>query len=254
MDTGLRTDRNTEESLSDALVTLALFTRVQQVSGGCVGDRLKAMKLVFLLAHHLFMRRARAVHLSFFRYEYGPFTPQVYDAWEGLSSAGFLSVDPDPRGPLTVTPKGLDFGDRFAREVLEAAPNRAVGEAIRTVVDANVPLTTSDLLDAVYAKRVTPIGWNDELPLRDVPRNAFLTKVIESWEAASILTVHPRWYRSIRLEQMESVAAIVGEDRPLLDGLTLEQARELARLLDEQEQGGLETVDLEAVRAAHGLQ
>ena len=256
MDAGLRIVRTTEERLTDALVTLAAYARIQQTSGEGVGDRLKATKLLFLINHLLFVARVRALHLSFHRSTYGPSTADIYDTWQELTSADYLSVDPHPRGEMVVTPEGLACAERFTREVLEMRRRSPAGEmaesragsavlrVINQVAADKASSRTGELLDAVYAMRLRPVGWNDQVRIGDVPEGVYLTKIVEEREATAVLRVPGRWHRGLRLAQMRAVADTVGPDRPVLDGLTLAEAQDLDEALAQEERGAARSVDV----------
>ncbi len=244
MDAGLRTVRTTEERLGDALVTLAAFAKIQQTIGNHVGERLKAAKLLFLISHDLFTKRVRALHLSFYRYTYGPFTTDLYATWEELASAGYLSVDADPRGAIAVTLDGLECAERFTCDVLESRAGRAVRQAIDQVADGMAHLRTGELLDQVYAKQVTPVGWDTPTAIRDVPSGVYLTKIVERQEATEALRVPAVWIRGLQIAQMKVAAESVGHDRPVIDGLSFADALELDEALRQEEGGQVRAVDV----------
>lgn len=257
MDAGLRTVRTDEEQLTDALVTLAAFARVQQTSGGRVGDRLKAAKLLFLMSHALFVDRVRALHFSFYRYMYGPFTPELYDTWEELAFAGYLTRGSGPKGEIVVTPEGLECAERFSGEVLgmhrssptgemvESRAGSAVREVIDQVADSKASYRTGELLDAVYAMQLRPLGWGEPVQVKDVPVGVYLTKIVEEREATAVLRVPERWHRSLQLAQMRATESAVGPGRTVLDGLTLAEAQDLHEALSQDERGEARNVDVD---------
>ena len=253
MDGGLRTTRNVQEQLSDALLTLVLYSGVQAVYGRGVGDRLKATKHLFLACYTLFVQRKKAFNFSFYRYNQGPFTAEVYDTWQELTFARLLRVHPDPRGPIEVTAEGQAFGQEFSNEVLGLRENATVTEAIEATVDATASLRTPELLDHVYAMRVTPVGWNEALAVRDVPHNVYLTKVLEPVDASSWLHIPTSWHRRFQLLQFRTMAELVGPGKPVFNGLTLSQVEDLDASLSQEDSGLLDKIDLDEVRSRYGL-
>ncbi|MEX2599353.1 MAG: hypothetical protein WD533_06825 [Dehalococcoidia bacterium] len=250
---GLRTIRTEQERFTDALLTLATYARVQETRGHDVGDRLKAMKHVFVPAHSLFSKRMRAFNLSFHRYTHGPFTREVYEAWEELTIAGFLAVSEDPRGPVTVTGDGIAFARYFMGEVLSRPRNQGILHEIEASVDATASLSTRQLLDRVYATRAVPVGWQDRVPIAEIPAGVYLTKIIEPYEAAAAVDIPAQWHRRFHIAYLKGIASIFGEDTPAFDGLTIDELEQLDKALELEERDVLEEVDLGEIKSRYGI-
>src|SRR3972149_9168332 len=111
----MREERTHEEILADEALILALYHLTQvEARTPEVGDRLKAMKLVFLANHSMLQRRAKGLNCTFYRWNYGPLSNEVYGAWTRLIQAGLLQEEER----ISVTPRGSDLAGAFIREVV----------------------------------------------------------------------------------------------------------------------------------------
>ena len=123
----MRTTRTQHERLTDHILTLVLFSLCSEE--GVVGDRLKAMKLMFEATLSLFKQQAKGLNYSFHRYTYGPFTIEAYEAWAELSWLGWLDVESGPSGSMAVTQPGRIVASTYERKLeKEWSLSHEVGE------------------------------------------------------------------------------------------------------------------------------
>lgn len=252
MEQGLRTTRAAEERSTDAILTLVVLAALQRVRGHDAGDRLQVTKHLFLLAYALFQRRIKAFNFSFYRYLYGPFTPEVYETWESLRTGGLLELSADQRGPLSVTEKGVAVADEFTRVVLHGAESSKMADYFRPA-KALARMPTGSLVEHVYQARVQPVGWHQSVTIREVPSFVYLTRVLEPREASQEVHIPARWHRHFQLLQLDAWANAVGDDVPVLDGLTAAQLRRLDEALEKEEKGLLHEADLDLARSRYGI-
>ena len=117
----MREERTHDEELTDEALILALYDPVQRRTGeAAVGDRLKAMKLVFLANYAMFSERMKGLNCTFYRWDYGPMSNDVYAAWQRLQRAGLL----DEEECIRVTERGAELASAFIRDVLQSEENR----------------------------------------------------------------------------------------------------------------------------------
>lgn len=177
----MRTERTPRERVTDALLSLVLFNACASEDGG-IGDRLKATKLLFLASHDLFSKQIKALNFSFYRYSYGPFTPELYETWGELNWMGYLDIEAGPVGRLSLTKLGRDAARRY-EALLDKNLNDSTLGVFRQVCDGYTALGTRELLRRVYETKVTPVGWQRQIAVGEVPEGAFLTAVLEPQEA-----------------------------------------------------------------------
>ncbi len=186
----MRTNRDNRERLNDAMMSLGLLDMCAAEDSGIIGDRLKVAKLLFLATLESVRQQAKIFNFSFFRYNFGTFTPELYDTWGELTWMGLLEVPMGREGRITITPKGREVA-REIRDILESNVGDRTGVALnifRQIADGYQALSTSEILSKVYAMRVRPLGWQAEVTIKEVTAGAFLTYVLEPNEA----TVVPR--------------------------------------------------------------
>lgn len=187
--------RTTDEVFSDELVTLLLLAELQRAGAGEV-DRLRLQKLCFLLAHKWFVERRKGLNYRFFRYRYGPFTPELYQTEVDLAVARLI----EPRGAWTfvITREGLELANELREELTKIAPeHREFLADIEWVAQKYGTLSTPDLLEQVYALGVAPLGWREVWPLRDVPTGLDLTRPLEDAEVSVELEIPIGWLETL---------------------------------------------------------
>lgn len=84
-------ERTDEERRSDDALLLTLWARAQVHAGGDVaGDKLKLMKLAFLMAYPLYRDGVKSLNLQFFKYTWGPMATGVYSNLDDLVASGLI--------------------------------------------------------------------------------------------------------------------------------------------------------------------
>jgi len=240
--------RGAREFLVDGVLMLVLMLRCSP--GGPVGDRLKVMKLAFLATYDMFRRRAKGFSYSFYRYQYGPFTSEVYETWQDLSSAGLMELSPQPQGQIGLTAAGRDFAEAFAAEVLTRGENSQFDQILSGVADSYGADSTTELLRKVYGMQVRPLGWEDFTTIGATPEGLYLTKRIEVAEARAILQVDDSWLHRFDAVRQEAAAAVSGV--PFLH--TERTLQEIAAALEAEHRGEGTPVTISEVRRTYGLE
>ncbi len=180
----MRLSRTRQEVESDTLLSLILLDMCADDSGA-VGDRLKTTKLLFLAAIESSKRRLKGLNYSFYRYTHGPFTRELYATWEELSELGYLDVPVERFGIITVTEEGRAAARHFRNRMeSRALPGMAnVTQVFSQVADTFSSLGTAEILRCVYDMEVVPVGWQQQVAIRDVPNGAFFTCILEATES-----------------------------------------------------------------------
>jgi len=77
--------------------------------------------------------------------------------------------------------------------------------------------SSRSILNAVYAMEVVPVGGRTPVKVRDLPLSAHITKIIESPEARSVLSVPEGWLETLGLmlhpPAMESIFRAADDTR-----------------------------------------
>jgi hypothetical protein len=210
----MREERTTDEKLTDEALILALYHLVQDRTGeAAVGDRLKAMKLVFLANHAMFSERMKGLNCTFYRWDYGPMSNDVYAAWDHLKRAGLL----DEEECIRVTARGAELASGFIREVLESEENRPFLRFLEDTARYWGKKSRSAILTSVYNMEITPLGEFIASRIEDMPRTAHLTEALDAGDAKAVINIEQGWLETLGLmlnpPAMESIVRAADDAR-----------------------------------------
>ena len=180
--------RNERERLTDAILSLVLMRACVLDDGRTVGDRLKVAQLLFLATHDLFSRQSKVFNFSFYRYHQGPFTTELYETWEELGWMGFLELEPGAAGVLRLTEAGVAGAERYEQR-LHKLGNHTALQTFKRISDTYAQLSSGELLKKVYSMEVTPLGWREQVNLRQAPIGAYFTGMLDEKEARLSLII-----------------------------------------------------------------
>lgn len=187
-------ERTRVDVLADEAVTLAFFSEVQRVNKGSeVGDRLKLQKLCFLLTHEFFEKLWRGLNYTYFRYRRGPFTKDLYQTEMDFVDSNLMQVR---RSKYSLTGQGQKLGQGILSHLL-SGQNEGFGNTVTHIAEQYGHLPTHALMDQVYDMQITPIGWHSRERIADIPLYTDLTRMLESDESQTILTVDEHWLESL---------------------------------------------------------
>ena len=198
--------RTTDEVFSDELVTLLLLRESERMGAPSV-DRLRLQKLCFLLEYQWFANRRKGLNYHFYRYRYGPFTPELYQTEVDLAVAGLI----EDHGAWTfaLTKEGREFADALHEELEQDPDNALFLVDIEQIAREWGTLLIPELLARVYALKTVPLGWREGWPLRDVPVGLDLTRPLELEEATAVLTVPEEWLETLALMVHERAEGLI---------------------------------------------
>lgn len=146
-----------KEDLSvNCLLTLYLLDK----SDSRVHDKLTLMKATFLAQKCMEEQGVNGFVYEFFRYLYGPFSPEVYDTKDALIESGLINS----RG-YKLTDRGNEVLEGF-RNVIEA--NAEVFNCIDTAIKEIKGKNVHALLDYVYSLEMTPAGGETKQKIGDM--------------------------------------------------------------------------------------
>lgn len=246
----MRLVRSEREFLIDELMTLALLRLVPAVR---VGDRLKVVKLLFLATYELFKRRWKALNFCFYRYTYGPFTPQVYEVWGDLSWSELMSIEPRAAGLIYLTPKGRRLADSFIEEVLSQEDNAPIKAVIDSVAKEFGTQPTNKVLQLVYDMPVQPVGQEVSLPLVQVPVRTQLTAILEFAEAEKELTVPQSWLARLETHRLRIQTRGVRKLQQAYQFISPQVLTSLMQAIAADERGERKAIDWKEIQETYGI-
>ena len=212
----MRTFRNKREALSDALISL-VFLDLCAAEDGVIGDRLKVTKLLFLATVRSLGQRMKVLNYSFHRYNYGPFTTELYETWSELSWAGFLEVPNGSGAEIIVTEAGRGAAKKYSN-LMESADGdgwRSACEVFQQVSDSFCGFSTREILDHVYGMTLVPLGWQTPTTVREAPAGVFFTCALEPNEAKTVIQINDEVagvYQMEREQNQTEGVSLLGEE------------------------------------------
>ena len=129
---------------------------------------------------------------------------EVYDVWETLERVGLLENEEHFVFPR----EGESLAHAFYEDVLRDERNAIVRAVVDRVASEWLERpATGPLLDAVYAMELTPIGREQRLTVRDIPKGEELLVPVEPEAARSTLYVDRGWLETLALTLVLGVSA-----------------------------------------------
>jgi hypothetical protein len=190
-------ERTDYERLTDDALLLCLWSLAQKREPASkVGDRIKAMKLAFLVAYPLFRDRVKALNFEFFKWDRGPMAKNLYDSLADFEMYDLAHEDED----IVITDRGLSFGTAFYEEVLKLPENHDILTTVDSVAYEFGPLDQSEVLERVYRMNAYTLQHpSQRRSIKSVPRSETFTKLLEEDEATQSLFVPDGWKATLDL-------------------------------------------------------
>ncbi len=194
----MREVRKPEEVVIDKALLLVLMDLAgSENQEAFVGDRLKCMKLPFFAANQMFEQKAKGFNLTFFRYEHGPLSKEVYSAWNHLSSLGLLVED---RNGFRVTQEGSTLAQAIFKDILSTQANRFFRESIENVALRYGRLSTPRIMQIAYDIEVCLPRSGNRMKIREVELGEDIILILDENEAKFTLELNTAWMETLAIE------------------------------------------------------
>jgi hypothetical protein len=168
--------RNEKDALIDRL--LLLYAVEQGNTFGHMDGPFKLMKIPLMAELDAAQDGVAAFNYTFYRYQYGPLTTEIYEDADVLRRLGFLNVPEKGKGHITLTDKGTkllaNIRDLFAQ-------NQTVCRYVVESAKANAPLSFGALKSKVYNRTVEICGT--KVKIANVP---FFCDVVTKLEGENV--------------------------------------------------------------------
>jgi len=212
----MRERRTFEEILTDEILFLALADRTDEL--GYIGDRIKVQKMTFLSTYRMFAQKAKGFNFTFYRWEWGPVSNGVYQAWQNLCQTGHL----DEQEHFIMTDSGRDLAREFRHNVLERGENRLFWNIADGVCREYAKKAGSTIQQDVYRMEVVPIGYTSPMTVRSVPLTVHLTQALDEDEAEHIIAIDQGWLETLAIIlRPENRASVEKATRDFKEGRVL---------------------------------
>ena len=146
----------------DQFVLLDLFGAVSAVD--IVGGNLKAQKLTFLLELYALRKSSVVGHYRFFRYQMGPYSPDLANDIRELETEELLS-----RSGRHLTPRGVFLHDYVAEMLSGNADLQMVTTLTSEVATSFGKKSGAALMNMVYGMRVPVFDLGREMKVLHIP-------------------------------------------------------------------------------------
>jgi uncharacterized phage-associated protein len=179
--------RTAKETLIDRLLMLYTVGRANQC--GFMEGPFKLQKLPFAAQMRMNSQRQKGFSYTFFRYDHGPMSTEVYEDRDALQRSGMITGH---QGPVRLTARG--------REVLSsAAPlfkkNRQIVSHIDWAASKYAGLSFGRLKDAIYGTKVKVRGKT--VLIRDIPACVNVLTKLSEGEAQAEFRLSDDWLDSL---------------------------------------------------------
>lgn len=196
----MREWRTFEEGIVDKALYLSLLDLVaHQIDKGgtIVGNKIKCMKLPFLVEYPMFEKRSKVFNLTFFQYEYGPFSKHIYEVWGDLEGVGCLSFV--KKNWIELEDEGHQIAHAFINEVLNKTENQVFLEQLQDVARKYGRLAPPAIMNVVYNMEVYALDLGRKLKVQDAPMGTNLIYTLDDNEAKSKLKVDQSWLETLAI-------------------------------------------------------
>lgn len=196
----MREWRTPDESIIDKALYLALIDLVaheKSEGGTIIGNRIKCMKLPFLAEYPMFERRSKVFNLTYFQYEYGPISKQIYEIWGDLAGVGcIIFVD---RNWIELRDEGHRIAHAFISDVLSKTENRTFLEQLQDAARKYGRLATPTIMNIVYNMEVDVLELGERVKVKDAPFGINFTYALDDSEARTKLKVDQGWLETLAI-------------------------------------------------------
>jgi len=196
----MREWRTADESLIDKALYLSLLDLVAHEKAersAIIGNRIKCMKLPFLVEYPMFENRMKVFNLTFFQYEYGPISKHIYEVWgdlEGVDCITFID-----KNWIALKEEGHRIARAFIGEVLGKSENQRFLRQLQDVAKKYGRLATPAILNVVYNMEVYVLDLRERLKIRDAPMGINFIYTLDDNEARLKLEVDQGWLETLAI-------------------------------------------------------
>ena len=154
--------RSEKDALIDRLLLLYAVERGNHY--GHIDGPFKLMKIPLMAELDSIEESVNTFSYTFYRYQHGPITTEIYDDARVLNGLGLLDVPHHGKGTIRLTDKGINFLKSIEQLFVE---NEAICKYVAESAKANAPLSFSALKKRVYNRTVDVCGG--KMKIGDVP-------------------------------------------------------------------------------------
>jgi len=158
-------DADIQDRVVNNILLLHLIEKANSI--GCVEDNLKLQKLVYLAQKKLIEKKFKVFSYNFFRWDKGPFSADVNNDLNSLTSRGLIKK----RWPIRLTKEGTELLDSCSELVEE---NEAFIRIIDEVISDFAEYTPEEIKEYVYEMSVFVPRLREVMTIAEIPRGTLI--------------------------------------------------------------------------------
>jgi uncharacterized phage-associated protein len=180
-------ERNIEEAIVDRILLLYLIARTRQ-KGYNISGQIKLQKMLFKTEERMFLSRYKGLNYNFIRWDYGPFSPEIYFDVRDLKETGLLR----DKDTVDISEIGLQLLNALTG-LLDK--NRKFKEIIDRVINEFGPLKGRQIKDVMYS--YPKIG--EKKLIAETKKGEIILPKLEATEAEDRFWIDERLFETFRI-------------------------------------------------------
>jgi len=192
--------RSENEKIIDLILTLRAIQIASKVTR--FQGLLMLQKILFLAAIDYRKLKYHVLSQSFYRWDWGPMSNEVYDDFNVLSTLGLIQGEKDSE--LFITPEGEKLLDQ-TNDIFTNQSNllKILETKAKEVKDLD------SILETVYAQTVFVEDMGREVPMRDIPLGKQIITPVWSLDAKEQLNIDKSWIETFEILINPKMRALV---------------------------------------------
>jgi len=181
-------ERTVKEAIIDRVLLLYLLARTKQKGYNISGD-VKLQKLLYKAEERMYLDRYKGLNYNFVRWDYGPFSQEIYVDTRDLIETGLLRKTGQA---IDVSEHGVRLIEAL-REVLDR--NRKFEQIIDRVINEFGPLKGRDIKAMIYS--YPKIG--ERKPIRQAKKGESILQKLQDLEAKDRFWIDEKWFETLEV-------------------------------------------------------
>lgn len=182
-------ERDIQEAIMDRVLLLYLVAKSRK-KGYNVSGHIKLQKLLYKTEERMYVSKYKGLNYSFIRWNFGPFSQEIYSDVKDLGENGFLKVRPGE--VIDISDDGVQLINALG-EVLEK--NRKFKEIIDRVINEFGPLKGDQIKDAMYS--YPKIG--ERKLIAEIKKGELILPRLVDSEAVDRFWIDEKWFETLRI-------------------------------------------------------
>jgi len=182
-------ERDLKEAISDRLLLLYLLFKIRKKGQSVSGDT-KLQKLLYEIEQRMYRNRYKGLNYNFVRWDFGPFSQEVYVDSADLEKTGFLKRHSDKS--IGISDSGIRLIEMMQKDL---KGDKVLEEYFDRVINEFGPYKGKGIKAAIY----TSPKVGERKPIRETTKAEILLKKLDTSEAMKSFWINDRWFETLRI-------------------------------------------------------